>query len=351
MDTGSSRQIQNCMKKKKRKIVDYLGRLLRRHDSRTSTPAEQEALGTWQPKVELPPLDKEEKELLDLYSRLTWMQLAKRLHLQDSDTQVRPARSWGRHWQKVAAMLALAVCLGGGMWLATSRQSARQTARLEQQVRRSWESAPRGRLRLDLPDGSVVTLNAGSRLELAEALYNKEKREVWLSGEAFFEVAPDPHKPFIVHAGALQTRVHGTSFNVKAYPSLEEQVVTVRDGKVEVSQGRHSLALLTADRQVCYDTVSGKAEVSEVDGEGAAGWLYGNLVLNGATPQELQLRFEQWYGMRLRLEGGALAGRHVLGYFAPGHTAPQVLDALCAIYPIHYRIDKENKEITIYSND
>jgi len=107
---------------------------------------------------------------------------------------------------------------------------------------KAWATDNTHRTTVTLPDGTVVQLNAGSRLEITEATFNRQKREVWLSGEAFFEVAKNPEKPFIIHTGTMQTTVRGTSFNVKAYGELGENVVSVRNGRVEIVENRKTIA-------------------------------------------------------------------------------------------------------------
>jgi transmembrane sensor len=85
-----------------------------------------------------------------------------------------------------------------------------------------------------LSDGSVVWLKGESRLEYPKS-FTGATREVTLTGEAFFDVAKDQEKPFIIHSGNLTTRVLGTSFNIKAYESDESQEIAVVTGKVSVS--------------------------------------------------------------------------------------------------------------------
>lgn len=97
---------------------------------------------------------------------------------------------------------------------------------------------PRGMSRrLVLPDGSRVWLNAESSLSYPGSFGGRERREVTLQGEAYFEVAPDSLHPFVVETAALQTQVLGTSFNVRAY-SPEDTRVTLLRGSVKVSD-RH----------------------------------------------------------------------------------------------------------------
>ncbi len=94
-------------------------------------------------------------------------------------------------------------------------------------------------LQLPLPDGSRVTLQKDSRISYAPEFAGK-LREVYLSGEGFFEVVKDPSRPFVVYANELVTKVLGTSFTVKAYEDDEQVSVEVKTGKVSVALGSDS---------------------------------------------------------------------------------------------------------------
>ncbi len=85
-----------------------------------------------------------------------------------------------------------------------------------------------------LPDGSVVALNSNSKLVYPKH-FKGDTREVTIYGEAFFDVKPNPEKPFIINAGKAQVKVLGTSFNVSAYPESETVEVVVKTGKVRVT--------------------------------------------------------------------------------------------------------------------
>lgn len=85
-----------------------------------------------------------------------------------------------------------------------------------------------------LPDGSKVWLNQSSSLKYPESFTN-DSREVYLEGEAFFDIAPNKEKPFIIHANNTQTRVVGTSFGIRAVKDADEVVVTVSTGIVNLS--------------------------------------------------------------------------------------------------------------------
>lgn len=85
-----------------------------------------------------------------------------------------------------------------------------------------------------LPDGSSVWINADSRLQYADNFKGK-LREVWLDGEAFFDVKKDPAHPFVIHTDKINIRVLGTSFNVKSYPTDQLIETSLIKGRIEVS--------------------------------------------------------------------------------------------------------------------
>lgn len=122
-----------------------------------------------------------------------------------------------------------------------------------------------GMRHLLLPDSSSVTLSAHGRLTLGPS-FNESRREVYLEGEAFFDVSHDEARPFLVYTNGLTTRVLGTSFRVKAFPSDREVLVEVRRGKVSVQarrtddkdQGTIREVMLTPNQQAVYDKTADK---------------------------------------------------------------------------------------------
>ncbi len=123
---------------------------------------------------------------------------------------------------------------------------------------RNNENAPRW---IELPDGSSVILGEGSLISLPVA-YGEKTRDVYLTGEAFFEVVKNPAVPFLVHAQEIVTKVLGTSFHVRAFPDQSDTRVLVKTGKVSVydlrKSARQGIAgpadlVLEADQEGVYD--------------------------------------------------------------------------------------------------
>ncbi|NML38023.1 DUF4974 domain-containing protein [Chitinophaga sp. G-6-1-13] len=128
------------------------------------------------------------------------------------------------YWWAAAAVLLAAV--GAGMWWLGRKK---QPALALQQI-----SAPMGStIKALLPDGTQVWINAGSQISY-DARFAGKSRDVTVTGEVFFDVAQDDHKPFIVHSDNLAIQVLGTSFNIKAYGDDQKAEVAVITGKVQV---------------------------------------------------------------------------------------------------------------------
>ncbi|WP_167855406.1 FecR family protein [Hymenobacter fodinae] len=144
-----------------------------------------------------------------------------------------PAGFWQRPQLQWAALLLFAIGLGLLYPLLRQFQNTRQLSHATANgwTRRSNTTALEQAFRL--PDGSKITLHPGSSLRYATGLAGP-KREVYLEGEAFFQVSKNPARPFLVFTKQVVTTVLGTSFRVKAYAGSKEASVAVREGKVSV---------------------------------------------------------------------------------------------------------------------
>lgn len=146
-----------------------------------------------------------------------------------------------------------------------------------------------------LPDGTIVWLNAGSTLHYPES-FRGDEREVELYGEAYFEVAENPDKPFIVRTNSLTTRALGTSFNVKAYPEDGTEEITLVTGKVQVSdKDTRGYQIVNPDQKVRYEPAGGLQEPAETLASLAKAWTQRELVFVRENFGTIAKTFERWY--------------------------------------------------------
>ncbi|MCI4668261.1 MAG: FecR domain-containing protein [Bacteroidia bacterium] len=155
-----------------------------------------------------------------------------------------------------------------------------------------------GRLQqVALPDGSKVWLNVDSKLRYPLA-FNDTVRQVWLEGEAYFEVEEDSSRPFIVSSTNLNTRVLGTSFYVSAYPDLPEKV-SLATGKVKVDNGAGQEAILSPGEQLISDPQKEIWAKGSVDLASMGNWREGLLDFERIPLGELGPTLERWYGVKI----------------------------------------------------
>jgi ferric-dicitrate binding protein FerR (iron transport regulator) len=156
-------------------------------------------------------------------------------------------------------------------------------------------------------DGTKIILNADSKLKYPES-FEGGRREVYLEGEAYFEVAHDSSKPFIVHCHNISTTVLGTKFDVSAYSDEKKIAVSLVEGKVNVSEGNQNpinkLVTLLPQQQFLYNTNKKTYKVKEFNIEEIIGWKDNLLKFNNETLSNVFIRLERAYGVKFELEKG-----------------------------------------------
>lgn len=150
-----------------------------------------------------------------------------------------------------------------------------------------------GEYALVLPDGTEVRLNSESSLRFPVA-FEKGKREVYLAGEAFFKVKPDPSAPFHVHAAGRDVCVLGTRFDISAYANDRCFLSTLVSGKVKVSGG-HKAVVLCPSEQYSEDYRTGEIEVKEVDVSQYTSWLEGKISFKGERLEDIVNKLKRWF--------------------------------------------------------
>lgn len=186
-----------------------------------------------------------------------------------------------------------------------------------------------------LSDGTRVMLNANSTLEYPASFDDAEVREVRLKGEAHFEVTKNPHRPFVVKAGEMQTQVLGTIFDVKAYRK-DAPKVTLMQGKVKVSNADTEVEMRpgqTATLQADKIVVS-KASSSASD------WLEGDFDMDQVTLAEAMSDIGAWYNKTVVFLSQANMGKLIHFRFSRRASLQEIITALNEMGVAKVRIEK-----------
>lgn len=147
-----------------------------------------------------------------------------------------------------------------------------------------------------LEDGTVIHLNADSELRVPVDFGIKE-RSVWLTGEAFFDVAPDKNRVFTVHTDKADISVLGTKFDIRAYRDERNVVTTLVEGSVQVNSG-DAYDRLKPGYQVCVSEV-GKISTREVDVYSYVAWKQGRMVFENERLQQIMTDLQRWYDFEI----------------------------------------------------
>ncbi|MBW3131061.1 FecR family protein [Hymenobacter profundi] len=198
---------------------------------------------------------------------------------------------------------------------------------------------------LRLPDGSRVTLAPQSQLRYPTR-FAATSREVYLEGEAFFEVSKNPHRPFRVHSGSWVTRVLGTTFNVSAVPGAGHMAVSLVEGRVDVLD-QQTTYRLRPGQQLLADHRTGRVYRQPFSAARVTGWRQRQLIFQNEKLADVADQIERLYGVKLVFADTATANVRLWATFR-NEPLPQVLAALQQAGPIAYR--REGQTIYLSTN-
>lgn len=156
-----------------------------------------------------------------------------------------------------------------------------------------------GTYQVTLPDDTKVWLNAASTLTYPQQ-FGPHERRVILSGEAYFDVSPNKHKPFRVESRGQEIEVVGTAFNVSAYPDEEEAKTTLVEGAVRLAANRENVTLKPGQQGTL---TTGTIRVEAVDVAPYVGWKDNEFVFDGIALPDAMKQLSRWYDMEVVYEG------------------------------------------------
>jgi transmembrane sensor len=201
-----------------------------------------------------------------------------------------------------------------------------------------------------LRDNTAVTLNHGSELRYSSAP-NAPVREVTLKGEAYFDVAHDPERPFIIHANGVTVKVLGTAFNVKAYTGQREVRVTVARGLVDVSKTGSFRTLLQPDQELAVDVASGRFARQSVDAAEAIHWKRDFIILDQVDLVTAAAILEKRFRKTITVEGSDIGKCHISATFMEEGdvTLTHVLDAITQSLPDTYYEIRAGGDVVLHA--
>ncbi|MEO3403443.1 FecR family protein [Mucilaginibacter sp. CAU 1740] len=224
-----------------------------------------------------------------------------------------------------------------------------------------------------LADGTRITLNSKSSLRYPTNFTGKT-REVYLSGEAFFDVHKDHEHPFIIHTEKMNIKVLGTAFNVKSYPNDPSSETTLIRGAIEVTlddRPSDRIILKPSEKLIVkkgsFATVQKRADKLAPAASADSGtqyvltsftrlhaddnavletsWTQNKLIFRDESFADLANRMERWYGVNIQFKTDSMKNYHFTGTYEK-ETITQALDALRLTESFHYKI--KNSTISIY---
>lgn len=201
--------------------------------------------------------------------------------------------------------------------------------------------------RLILSDGTIVWLNSESKLTYPPS-FKEAQREVSLSGEAFFEVAKDIEKPFVVNSESVSTTALGTSFNVSSFEEDENIIVSLVTGKVKISVDGGETYFLEPGYQMNYKRSGNNASKSNFNISNVISWKDGILIFNQANFQEVRKKLERWYAVKIDAVGEPPADFVITGQFSRNESLELALENMR--YGRHFNYQINGKQVTIDFN-
>lgn len=203
-----------------------------------------------------------------------------------------------------------------------------------------------GPSQMTLPDGTQVRLNARSVLSY-NSDFGRTDRRITLVGEGFFDVAKDPDRRFVVETQNMEIAVHGTKFNVYAYPERSVDEMSLVEGSVSVTAGGNVLTLSPGEK-VFFDKATGSTHITRTDNMMETAWLNQELSFNHATLSDVFDVLERRFGVTIRPGEGIDLNDRYTGSFTDRRIG-DIMDVLKMHY--HFSTSCSDNIITLTNNN
>ncbi|MDR1720593.1 MAG: FecR domain-containing protein [Dysgonamonadaceae bacterium] len=200
-----------------------------------------------------------------------------------------------------------------------------------------------GEYSIELADGTTVALNAESELRFPQT-FTARKREVFLKGEAYFNVAKNNAKPFVVNVESVAVEVLGTQFNINAYPEHRRVATTLVTGSVRVtsSEANSSTVLLPNQQALCADD---GIQVRTVNPADFVSWTHGRFYFEKMPLADILLQMERWYDIHFIWTDEALKTYTFNGALHRDYSAQELLNILGKTTEVRFSFD--GRDVTV----
>lgn len=245
---------------------------------------------------------------------------------------------------RIAASVIILLGIFSGIYFYTTPNNNREFSYIH-------KTTDRGEMeRITLSDGTKVWLNVDSKLGYPSN-FTGNNRQVELVGEAYFEVAEDSARPFVVIAGKTITKVLGTSFNLNAYPNEENITLTVASGRVgfltnsQSKSPKEDIYLLNPNQKIRYNVSSKKVETSsKIESEQDIAWKNRRLVFKNTKMYEVVKVLERWYDVEITVTDREILERTLTAEFSD-KTVDHVLKMISPVVDAKY--EKKGKRVLL----
>ena len=260
-----------------------------------------------------------------------------------SDTEMQVLKTKNRFLHRIgryAAVACIILAVGSGAYYTGVSRTADDT---NKEVTMSVSNGQKADI--VLADGTKVYINSDSRIVYSNS-YNKKTRVVSLEGEAYFEVAKDKEKPFIVKANGINVQALGTSFNIRAHKDDKSVAVILISGKVKVDDGRYETYMKPNERLVC-NLANGQFEKSELrPNANYLLWRSNELAFYGESFEEICTMLTRMYNCKF-IFNNEKAKQYTYHGIIKNSSLNNVLEDISQAGGINYKIKPDNT-IVIY---
>ena len=314
-------------------------KLLDSYLSGEASAAEKERVEQWLANTNNPSAEWQQMAAADRTQWLSFLYSNIRQDIGNKNAKIIPIKRLKTLWRSIAAVAAVLIIFFS-VYLIQST-SDNQEALVEQTV---LKTAANQKQELALADGSKVWVNSGSELTYPKT-FDGKTREVYLSGEAYFDIKHDVTRPFLIHTGKVITTVLGTAFNIKEDKTSHTVVITVTRGKVSVGDGNKTLGILTPNQQISYNIDSQTTIQAQVDVASVIAWQQQEIRFEDITFANAAAILEKRFKVKITFSNEKVKKCQFTGAALTGDNLDKILKVQCAFNGATYKTNPDGSII------